>query len=92
MGRRVWGAEFRGVASMRWAARAAQQRLEEALPPDRRGQFADWMTEHRRRMTEHMGGPGMMGPGRGPMMGPGGSPIGPGGGRMMGPGGGRMMR
>lgn len=57
-----------GPDSLRTMARHARERLEEALPPDRRMRFRDWMQDHHARMMEHMGG-GMMGPGGG--MGPG---------------------
>lgn len=60
-----------GPDSLRSVARQARQRLEDALPPDRRGAFREWMETHHARMMEHMGG-GMMGrPGMDPgRMGP----------------------
>lgn len=71
-----------GSDSLRSVARRARQRLENALPPDRRAPFREWMQSHHARMMEHMGGgmmdrpgmgPGMMGPDSAapPMMGPG---------------------
>ncbi|MBI4501265.1 MAG: hypothetical protein HY700_08905 [Gemmatimonadetes bacterium] len=90
-------AAFQGGDSLRWAARLAQQRLEAALPPDRRAQFENWMTDHHRRMMDRMGPGATMGPGwegaggSGGMMGPGGrGRMGPSGGGMMGPGRGMM--
>jgi hypothetical protein len=65
-----------GPDSLRSVALRARARLEQALPPDRRGPFQDWMQEHHNRMMREMGG-GMMrgrgGPGgmmRGMMQGP----------------------
>lgn len=69
-----------GPDSLRSVARRARQRLEEALPPDRRPRFREWMQDHHARMMRDMGG-GMMGPGQG---------MGPGMMRGRGRGGGRM--
>lgn len=74
-----------GPDSLRDVAQRARQRLEEALPMDRRASFQEWMQQHHARMMQQMGG-GMMQGGAGMRpMGPGmmGSPAG--GGRMMGP-------
>jgi len=72
-----------GPDSLRGIARRGRLRLEDALPPDRRGEFRVWMQGHHARMMQEMGGglmapggrmgPGMMrgrGGGRGGMMGP----------------------
>lgn len=69
-------AALEGPASLQEAARGARQRLEQALPADRRGRFQSWMSGHHARMMkrmcgeratrgEPMMGPGMM-PGRMP--------------------------
>lgn len=67
-----------GPDSLRTVAQRGQERLQQALPPDRREQFRTWIQWHHARMMQRMGG-GMMGPrgGRGPGMGPGGG-MGPG--------------
>lgn len=68
-----------GPDSLRNVARRGRQRLEDALPADRRVPFQQWMQQHHARMMREMGGGMRQG--------------GPGMGRMMGPGGmGRMMR
>lgn len=71
-----------GPDSLRDVARRGRQRLQDALPADRRASFQQWMQQHHARMMQEMGGGMMQGPGMGPvMMGrPGGA------GRMMGPG------
>ncbi len=76
-----------GPDSLRAVAQRGQERLRQALPPDRRGRFRTWMQWHHARMMQQMGG-GMMGPrgGRGPGAGPGGG-MGPGPMRRRGPGG-----
>lgn len=81
-------ASERGAESLQVTAASARQRLEAALPPNRRAAFQTWMQRHHARMMQMMGQAGMMrgmgGPsGRG-MMGPG---TGPGGGATMGPAG-----
>lgn len=53
-----------GPDSLRDVARRARQRLENALPPDRRASFQTWMQQHHARMMEQMGG-GIMGSGAG---------------------------
>ncbi|HZD80660.1 MAG TPA: hypothetical protein VE646_11565 [Actinomycetota bacterium] len=79
------GAVTAGPDSLRSVARRGRQRLEDALPPDRRAPFRQWMQAHHARMMQYMGR-GMMGPdsGAGPPMTPGGR-MGPG---MMRPDGG----
>ncbi len=62
-----------GPDSLRVAAERARRRLENALPPDRRPQFQQWMQQHHDRMMRRMrggamGGGGMMGRGMGPRM------------------------
>lgn len=77
-----------GVDSLRSISLEGRRRLEDALPPDRRAAFQQWMRQRHAQMMEEMGG-GMMGRGR--MMGPGAMRGGPRGGpgRMRGRGGGR---
>lgn len=57
-----------GPDSLGTVARRARQRLEQALPADRRARFRDWMQEHHARMMDQMGGGAM---GGGPGMGAG---------------------
>lgn len=78
-------AAAQGPDSLRTATMHARQRIEDALPPDRRADFLRWLDARHARMMEHMRGmmrrgmgPGMMrrmGPGRRPGMG---RPPGPG--------------
>ncbi len=58
-----------GPDSLRSVALRARARLEEALPPNRRAHFQEWMQEHHNRMMQEMGGGTMRGRGgRGGMM------------------------
>ena len=50
-----------GPDSLQAAARMARQRLEEALPPDRRLRFRSWMDDQHSRMREDMRSGNMMG-------------------------------
>ena len=78
-----------GPESLQVTAAGARQRLEAALPPDRRAQFQAWMLRHHARMMQMMGQGGMMGS----MGGPGGGMMGPATPRRAGGGGaGRMGR
>ena len=51
-----------GSDSLRAVSRLARERLEQALPPDRRDRFQRWMREHHNSMMEGMrtGGMGRM--------------------------------
>jgi hypothetical protein len=69
----ILAASGQGAESLRAAAQRARQRLEGALPSDRRPQFQTWMEQHHARMMQLMQRPGGMGSGTagtGGMMGP----------------------
>jgi hypothetical protein len=60
-------AALAGADSLRSVSVEGRRRIEEALPPDRRAAFRQWMEQRHAQMMREMGG-GMMGRGR--MMGP----------------------
>ncbi len=59
-------ASAHGAESLQVTAASARQRLEAALPPDRRAAFQTWMQRHHARMMQMMGRQGMMGSREGP--------------------------
>jgi hypothetical protein len=56
-------ASTKGPEALRLTAQQAQQRLEDAVPADRRSDLQAWMQRHHARMMRLMGGGSMMGPG-----------------------------